>query len=61
MDEESFGLFAMLLIVTALVLGHPLQKSGYAAPALPSVSWADVISLGCGDNPADGCSLAMSQ
>ena len=61
MDEESFGLFAMLLIVTALVLGHPLQKS-YAAPALPSVSWSDVMGkLGCGDKSGEGCYLAMSQ
>jgi len=61
MDEESIGIFGVLLIVTALVMSHPLQKS-YATPTLPEVKWADVVSVfGCGEKTSDDCYLAMSQ
>jgi hypothetical protein len=61
MDEESVGIFGVLLIVTALVMGHSIQKS-YATPTLPDVKWQDVVGVfSCGDKPSDTCYLAMSQ
>jgi hypothetical protein len=55
MDEESVGLFGMLLIVTILVLSHPLSPS-HAMPAssLGTINWQDVLD-------AFGCKNASSQ
>jgi len=61
MDEESIGLFGVLLIVTAMVLSQSLQKP-YAPPTLPQVNWEDVVSIfGCDKTDGDSCYLAMSQ
>lgn len=61
MDEESVGLFGVLLIVTALVLSHPL-KPAQAVAALPSVNWQDVVgAFSCGDAAAPDCYATLGQ
>lgn len=62
MDEESVGIFGVLLIVTALVMSQTLHPKHYATPRLPDVSWQDVVSVfACGQSASENCYLAMSQ
>jgi len=62
MDEESVGIFGVLLIVTALVMSQTVFLQGYAAPGVSGVKWEDVVSVfGCDQKAGDGCYLAMSQ
>ena len=62
MDEESIGLFGVLLIVTGLVLSHQVQTSR-AVPLLHDVHWPDVVEvLGCGGEAADQtCAMAQAR
>lgn len=60
MDEESVGMFGMLLIVTALVMSQSLHRP-QPAPSLPQITWQDVVSVfGCGEG-SDGCYVASNQ
>ncbi|HZB90272.1 MAG TPA: hypothetical protein VE397_02450 [Stellaceae bacterium] len=62
MDEESVGLLGVLLIVTALVMSQTALSKPHAAPLLPALSWADVVSVfSCGHRPGEICTLAMSE
>ncbi|HXY99308.1 MAG TPA: hypothetical protein VEI03_04865 [Stellaceae bacterium] len=63
MDEESIGIFGMLLIVTALVMSQTVFHHGYAAPALTTIKWEDVMNVfGCDQEAGDGgCTVAMNQ
>jgi hypothetical protein len=62
MDEESVGIFGVLLIVTVLVVNQAVFHQGFPAPNLSAISWQNVVSVfGCDDQPGDSCYLAMSQ
>jgi hypothetical protein len=61
MDEESVGIFGVLLIVTALVMSQSLHKPP-AVPALPDIKWEDILGVfGCSQSAGDTCYVAMSQ
>jgi hypothetical protein len=61
MDEESVGIFGVLLIVTALVMSQSLHKPP-VVPALPDIKWEDIVSVfGCSQSTGDNCYVAMSQ
>ena len=61
MDEESVGIFGVLLIVTALVMSQSLHKPP-AMPALPDIKWQDVVSVfGCSQSAGDSCYVAMNE
>jgi hypothetical protein len=63
MDEESVGLFGVLLIVTGLVLSHQVQRS-HTLPQL-DMHWPDVVEVfGCGGEAAteqQACSVALAR
>jgi hypothetical protein len=62
MDEESVGIFGVLLIVTVLVVNQVVFHQGTAAPRLAGINWENVASVfGCDEKPGDSCYLAMSQ
>jgi len=63
MDEESVGLFGVLLIVTVLVLSQAgSSHHGYAAPSLTAVKWEEIVSaFGCDPQTGDTCTLTTSQ
>jgi hypothetical protein len=62
MDEESVGIFGILLIVTVLVVNQAVFHQGIAAPSLAGISWENVVSVfGCDQKPGESCYLAMSQ
>jgi len=54
MDEESVGLFGVLLIATAVVLAHPFQVNA-SLPTLPEVHWHDLVVAACGEDPSQDC------
>jgi len=61
MDEDSIGLFGLVLIVTAMAVSQPLLKHP-VIPALPDVQWDNVLSvIGCGDSDPDKCYMALAQ
>lgn len=62
MDEESIGIFGMLLIVTGLVMSQTVFHHSYAAPAVTTIKWEDLVNLfGCDQKAGDGCSVAMTE
>lgn len=62
MDEESVGIFGVLLIVTVLVMSQTGFHPSYAAPSLAGVKWEDVVSaFGCDQQASDTCTVAMTQ
>lgn len=63
MDEESVGIFGVLLIVTALVMSQSVFHHGIAAPAITAIKWENVVSaFGCDQKPAeDGCTAVTAQ
>jgi hypothetical protein len=61
MDEDSLGLFGLLLIVTALAVCQSMPKH-LVMPTLPDVPWDNVLSvIGCGQSDSDACYTSMSQ
>ena len=61
MDEESVGIFGVLLIVTALVMSQTLQRT-HAAPSLPDIKWQDVVSLfGCDQSSDNNCYVTANK
>jgi hypothetical protein len=61
MDEESIGLFGLVLIVTAMAVSQPLLKHPII-PTLPDVQWENVLSvIGCSDTDSENCSMALAQ
>jgi len=61
MDEESIGLFGLVLIVTAMAMSQPLLKHA-VIPSLPNVQWDNVLSvIGCGESDSDSCYVALAQ
>lgn len=61
MDEESIGLFGLMLIVTAMAVSQPLLKHP-VIPTLPDVPWENVLSvIGCGDIDSDNCYMTLAQ
>ena len=61
MDEESIGLFGLVLIVTAMALSQPLLKHP-VIPMLPDVQWDNVLGvIGCGDSDSNNCYMALAQ
>lgn len=63
MDEEAVGLFGVLLIVTILVLSHPLKPSqAMPTPTLAALHWQNVVdAFGCKDASAQDCASAIGQ
>jgi len=62
MDEESIGIFGVLLIVTVLVMSQPGFPASHAMPRLPSVTWEDVMNVfNCDNHTSDACTVAMTQ
>lgn len=62
MDEESIGIFGMLLIVTALVMSQTVFHHGYTTPALAAITWENVTNVfGCDQKASDGCAVAMNE
>ena len=62
MDEESAGIFGVLLIVTALVMSQTLFHRGNAAPVVTGVKWENVVSaFGCDQETGETCYMAMRQ
>lgn len=57
MDDESIGLFGVLLLITAVFLAHPFQVS--RMPAFPHVHWEDVVEAACSSGSADECGRLM--
>lgn len=63
MDDESLGLFGVLLIVTAVVMSHSLH-SGHAMPmpSLPTVAWEEVANAAlCSEETPHACEAALSR
>ena len=63
MDDESLGLFGVLLLVTALVMSHSL-RSGHAMslPSLPAISWEEVAHASiCGGETPQDCEAALTR
>ncbi len=63
MDDESLGLFGVLLIVTAVVMSHSLH-SGHAMslPPLPAITWEEVATASlCGQETPQDCESALSR
>jgi hypothetical protein len=63
MDDESLGLFGVLLIMTAVVMSHSLH-SGHAMslPSLPAITWEEVANASvCGQETAQDCESALSR
>jgi hypothetical protein len=63
MDEESFGIIGVLLIVTVLVMSQTTSHKSYAASALASaVSWTNAASLfGCAETADQSCPTSVSE
>ncbi|MGO8918743.1 MAG: hypothetical protein ACLQJR_22820 [Stellaceae bacterium] len=62
MDEESVGIFGVLLIVTVLVMSQTVFHRGNAAPVLTGVKWENVVSaFGCDPEAGENCYMAMRQ
>jgi len=62
MDDESLGLFGVLLIVTAVVMSHTLH-SGHAMslPSLPVIPWEEVANASlCGQETPQDCESPLS-
>ena len=61
MDEESVGIFGVLLIVTALVMSQSLHKPP-VMPAMPDIKWEDIVSVfSCSQGSGEDCYIAMNQ
>ncbi len=62
MDEESVGIFGVLLIVTVLVMSQAAPFRSAATPVLAGINWGSVSSVfGCDEKPGDSCYVAMTQ
>lgn len=62
MDEESIGIFGVLLIVTVLVVNQAVFHQSVAAPSLAAINWENVVSVfNCDQKPGDSCYIAASQ
>ena len=63
MDDESLGLFGVLLIVTAVVMSHSLH-SGHAMslPSFPAITREEVANASlCGQETTQDCESALSR
>ena len=63
MDDESLGLFGVLLIMTAVVMSHVLH-SGHAMslPSLPAITWEEAANASlCVQETSQDCESALSR
>ncbi len=62
MDDESLGLFGVLLIVTAVVMSHSLHSGpAMSLPSLPAIPWEEVANASlCGQETPQDCDAALT-